>query len=69
MDCEPTLDTDLPETANRVDQDELYITHLDGLAGEATIACGLHLERSELLRSLRHYLQAQSQGHHTTDHM
>ena len=38
----------------------------DRLAGKATIS-GLHL-RSEVLRSLRHYLLAQSRGHHTTNH-
>ena len=30
---------------------------------------GLLLGRSEVLRSLRHYLLAQSQGHHTVDRM
>ena len=39
----------------------------DRLAGKATLTSGLLLGRSEVLRSLRHYLQAQSQGHHTTD--
>ena len=38
----------------------------DRLAGKATITSGLHL-RSEVLRSLRHYLRVQSWGHHTTD--
>ena len=36
---------------------------------EATVTGGLHLRKSEVLRSLRHYLQAQSQGHHTIDHL
>ena len=36
----------------------------DGLAGKATFTSGLRLGRSEVLRSLRHYLRAQSQGHH-----
>ena len=36
----------------------------DRLAGKATITSGLRLGRSEVLRILRHYLQAQSQGHH-----
>ena len=27
------------------------------------------LGRSEVLKSLRHYLQAQSQGHHTINHL
>ena len=31
------------------------------------LASGLRLEKSEVLRSLRHYLRAQSQGHHTID--
>ena len=39
----------------------------DRLAGKATPTSGLLHERSEVLRSLRHYLRAQSQGHHTTD--
>ena len=37
----------------------------DRLAGKATITDGLRLGRSEVLRSLRHYLRAQSQEHHT----
>ena len=41
----------------------------DRLLGKATITSGLLLRRSEVLRSLRHYLWAQSQGHHTTDHL
>ena len=36
----------------------------DRLAGKATFTRRLLLGRSEVLRSLRHYLQAQSQGHH-----
>jgi len=39
----------------------------DRLAGKATLTSGLLIGRSEVLRSLRHYLRAQSQGHHTTD--
>ena len=34
---------------------------------KATLTSGLLLGRSEVLRSLRHYLRAQSQGHHTID--
>ena len=41
----------------------------DGLAGEATLTSGLRLGGSEVLRSFRHYLRAQSQGHHTIDHL
>ena len=37
----------------------------DRLAGKAALTCGLLLGRSKVLRSLRHYLRAQSQGHHT----
>ena len=37
----------------------------DGLADKATIPNGLRLGRSELLRSLRHYLQARNQKHAT----
>ena len=43
----------------------------DTLAGKATFTSSLMLlgRRSEVLRSLRHYLQAQSQEHHTIDHL
>ena len=41
----------------------------DRLVGKATLASGLLLGRSKVLRSLRHYLQAQSQGHHTINHL
>ena len=37
----------------------------DRLAGKAALTSGLLLGRSEVLRSLRHYLRAQSPGHHT----
>ena len=37
----------------------------DRLAGKTTPKSGLLLGRSVVLRSLRHYLRAQSQGHHT----
>ena len=37
------------------------------MAGKATITSGLFLGIPEVLRSLRHYLQAQSQGHHNID--
>ena len=37
------------------------------LVDKATITSGLLLGRFEVLRSLRHYLQAQSQEHHTID--
>ena len=36
---------------------------------KATITSGLLLGRAEVLRSLRPYLPAQSQGHHTTDRL
>ena len=40
------------------------------LAGKATLTpSGLLLGRSEVLRSLKHYLGAQSQGHHTIDRL
>ena len=35
--------------------------------GHACLTSGLLLRKSEVLRSLRHYLRAQSQGHHTID--
>ena len=41
----------------------------DALAGEATSTSGLRLGRSEVLGSLRHYLPAQNQGHHTIDRL
>ena len=41
----------------------------DRLAGKATLTNGSLLGRSEVLRSLCNYLRAQSQGHHTMDHM
>ena len=41
----------------------------DRLVGKATITGGFRLGRSDVLRSLRHYLQAQSQGHHTIDRL
>ena len=37
----------------------------DRLAGKATLTSGLLLGRSEVLRSLKHYLRAQSHGHNT----
>ena len=37
----------------------------DSVAGKATITSGSCLGRSQVLKSLRHYLRAQSQGHHT----
>ena len=36
---------------------------------KAAITSGLCLARSEVLRSLRHYLRAQNQGHHTIDRL
>ena len=41
----------------------------DRLAGKATLTNGLLLGRSEVLSSLRHYLRAQSQGHHTINRL
>jgi len=41
----------------------------DTLAGIATLTSGLLLGRAEMLRSLRYYLRAQSQGHHTIDRL
>ena len=38
------------------------------LTGKAVITSGLHL-RSEVLRSLKHDLRAQSQGHHAIDYL
>ena len=37
----------------------------DRLTGKATTTSDLRLRRSEVLRSLRHCIRAQSQGHHT----
>ena len=41
----------------------------DRLASKATPTSGLLLGRSEMLRSLRHYLRVQSQGHQTIDRL
>ena len=41
----------------------------DRLAGKATLSSGLLRGRSQVLKSLRHYLRAQSQGHHTVYRM
>ena len=41
----------------------------DRPAGKATPTSGLLLGRSEVLRSLKHYLRTQSQGHHTIDRL
>ena len=41
----------------------------DRLAAKATLTSGLLIGKSEVLRSLRHYLQAQTQGHHTIDRL
>ena len=41
----------------------------DRLAGKATLTSGLLPGRPEVLRSSRHYLRAQSQGHHTIDRL
>ena len=41
----------------------------DRLVGKATIASSLLLGRSEVLRSLRHYLRVQNQGYHTFDRL
>ena len=41
----------------------------DGLAAKATITSDMRLRRSEVLGSLRHYLQAQSQGNHMIDRL
>ena len=50
---------------------EAYVSEdrADRLAGKAAITRGLRLSRSEVLWSLRHYLRAQSQGHHTIDRL
>ena len=41
----------------------------DTSVGKATLTSGLLLRRSEMLRSLRHYQQAQSEGHHAIDRL
>ena len=41
----------------------------DRLVGKATLTSGLLLKRSEVLRSLRHYLWVLSQGHDTIDRL
>ena len=39
------------------------------LAGKAAVTSGLLLGRCGVWRSVRHYLRAQSQGHHTIDNL
>ena len=41
----------------------------DTLVGKATLTSGLLLGRCDVLRSLRHYLLAQSEGHHAIDRL
>ena len=41
----------------------------DRLTGKAALKSGLLLGRSEVLRSLRHYLRVQNEGHHTIDRL
>ena len=41
----------------------------DRLVAKATLASGLLLGSSKVLKNLGYYLGAQSQGHHTTDHL
>ena len=41
----------------------------DTLVGKAIHTSDMLLGRSEVLRNLRHYLRAQSQGHHTMDRL
>ena len=41
----------------------------DRLEVRATIMSSLHLGRSEVLKSLGHYLRTQNQGHQTIDHL
>ena len=41
----------------------------DGPAGKVAITSSLRLGRSEVLRSLKHYKRAESQGHHTIDRL
>ena len=63
--------------SDRVTEKARYIWHRPGfkgndrgdrLAGKAALTSGWLLGRFEVLRSLRHYLRAQSRGHHTIDH-
>ena len=52
---------------------KLLWVHCPGHAGvkgnDRADTSGLLLGRSEVVRSLRHYLLAQSQGHHTIDRL
>ena len=41
----------------------------DRLASKASLTSGLLLGRSEVVRSLRHYLRAQCRGYHTVDRL
>lgn len=41
----------------------------DRLGGKATVTNDFRLGRSEMLGSLRHYMRASCQGHHTLDRL
>ena len=56
--CDSHRKLDMPEWTEQI-----------RLAGKATLRNVLRPGRSEVLRSLRHYLRAQIQGHHTIDHL
>ena len=58
-----------PTLPSGVDGDADMSERADRLTGKASLTSGLILGRSEVLRSLRHYLRAQSQGHHTIDRL
>ena len=55
---------------NRFNQKQVrHIVRPEIILFKQALTIGLLLGRSEVLRSLRHYLRAQTQGHHTTDRL
>ena len=68
----PTISPSCPHLSLMIQIKQMFLLLFSvclSVAGKATLTSGLLLERSEVLRSLRHYLRAQSQGHHTTDRL
>ena len=65
----PTFENSRRCTALSIPEWKETTEEIDWRAKHAIIKSGLHLGRSEVLRSLRHYLRAQSQGHHTINRL
>ena len=65
----PTFENSRRCTALSIPEWKETTEQIDWRAKHAIIKSGLHLGRSEVLRSLRHYLRAQSRGHHTINRL